>query len=203
MSVRTYIEEAPAVLKWSPNRSWVSCWKKPRPTCLQLHRWFSRYFSLWTFNIAIENHHGKPWGHHGKSIKIPLFQWPFSSWLCKGLPQGPFIRDPPVRFDPSRLEMIIAPSISAKNPQSSFEKWSSWIYNIYIYIYQVIGFREKLQEIPCFMGKTMLSCRFSLMSTHWISFAYTKHGGVLTMIGKSALKHMEIMVPLESNGNNM
>ena len=34
-------------------------------------------------------------------------------------------------------------------------------------LYQLVGLREKLQETPMiFMGKSMVSCRFSLQSTH-------------------------------------
>ena len=32
---------------------------------------------------------------------------------------------------------------------------------------QLIGFRENYRKIPYFMGKSMVSCRFSLKSTHW------------------------------------
>ena len=32
--------------------------------------------------------------------------------------------------------------------------------------YQWIGLRQKLPEPPCFMGKSMVSCRFSLQPIH-------------------------------------
>ena len=41
--------------------------------------------------------------------------------------------------------------------------------HIFIFIYQLIGLREKqIQENPIFHGTSMVSCRFSLKSTHWI-----------------------------------
>ena len=34
-------------------------------------------------------------------------------------------------------------------------------------LHQLIGLREKKRNIPYFMGKSMISCRCSLKSTHW------------------------------------
>ena len=45
----------------------------------------------------------------------------------------------------------------------------SWMLDLLLSIIHWIGLRDKLQENPIFHGKIyMLSCRFSLKSTHWI-----------------------------------
>ena len=47
--------------------------------------------------------------------------------------------------------------------EKSLGNWEQWEF-----LYQLIGFMEKLQENSLdFIGKSMVSCRFSLKSTHW------------------------------------
>ena len=42
---------------------------------------------------------------------------------------------------------------------------------------QLVGLRENYRKLPYFMGKSMVSCRFSLKSTHWNTHWHSSEAG--------------------------